>query len=191
MLIGAGCGNSSYQLSLTFQLSTMENELRDGEAWIPGYEDKYSVTKSGKVYSWHYDERRPLNVYVDSVGYEAVNLYKNGESTNRRVHEIMLKAFVRQPEPDEETRHKNGLKLDNRLDNLEWSSSQENANDRLKYNEQARGSQMNKSDLTEEDVREIRERAETEKGTELAEEFGVDTSTITRISKGETWSHVE
>lgn len=164
--------------------------LRNGERWIEGYENEYSITKSGRVYKWEDEERIPMNTTIGSKGYERINFRTENGQECRRIHELLLKTFVRKPEPGEETRHKNGLKLDNRLSNIEWSNPSENAKDRIRHGEQARGEDMNKSDLTADDVREIRERADEEAYTQVANDFDVSESTVGRIYREETWTHV-
>lgn len=70
---------------------------------------------------------------------------------------------------------------------------QENSDDMFAKgrNRHARGSEAGKAKLTEDQVREIRQRFEDGEGKwELAAEFGVGETTMRKLLQGETWSHV-
>src|SRR5574343_1086214 len=62
-----------------------------------------------------------------SRGYEKIILTKNNKSTLFSVHRLVAKMFIPNPENKEFVNHKNGNKLDNRVENLEWCSRSENA----------------------------------------------------------------
>ena len=58
---------------------------------------------------------------VNHEGYEVVTLHNNkGEWVVRYVHELVAEAFVPNPNGKKHVRHKDGDKLNNRADNLEW-----------------------------------------------------------------------
>ena len=93
---------------------------------IPGFED-YSITNDGRVFSHKSDLwLKPL---VDANGYHMVTFWKNGKSTLKKVHRLVLEVFDRTPALGEVCRHLNGNPQDNRLDNLRWGTVQENAID--------------------------------------------------------------
>lgn len=87
--------------------------------------------------------------------------------------------------------HKNGIKTDNRLENLEVVTNRENIehykNNLLTY----RGEKVNTAKLTEEDVREIRKKSDSGWSTaRLMRDYGVAKTTINRIISGRNWKHV-
>jgi hypothetical protein len=95
---------------------------------IPGFSN-YSISIGGVVYS----NRRPgskggaLKPYINANGYHTVNLYNdNGNVKNVRVHRLMAQAFIQNPDNKPQVNHINGVKTDNRLENLEWASAKEN-----------------------------------------------------------------
>lgn len=64
---------------------------------------------------------------VNEKGYRYVTMYWAGRKTTVKVHRLVMIAFVGQPTHGKtEVNHKNGVKLDNRLENLEWSSHKQN-----------------------------------------------------------------
>lgn len=96
--------------------------------WIDA---RYVVTDIGNVYSYadsHGGYRklgpRLLKVNVTNSGYAQVRLPIDGKYKWVSVARIILQAFT--GVVGEQVNHKNGLRLDNRLENLEWVSQSEN-----------------------------------------------------------------
>lgn len=85
----------------------------------------YVVYPDGRVYSNF--KKRFLKPYVSANGYERIKLYKNKtdwESTT--VHRLVATVFLEKPEGKDQVNHKNGIKTDNRVENLEWCTGSEN-----------------------------------------------------------------
>ena len=62
----------------------------------------------------------------DKDGYRIVNLSKNNNQKTAKVHRLVLAAFMPSIEGKNYCNHKNGNKLDNRIENLEWVTASEN-----------------------------------------------------------------
>ena len=59
-------------------------------------------------------------------GYCIIDLTKNMKKTTHLVHRIIAKTFIPNPQNKTEINHKNGIKTDNNINNLEWCTPSEN-----------------------------------------------------------------
>lgn len=110
------------------------------ETWksIRGYEGLYEVSDLGRVRSLGRavnskngsKQRKRVRVLTQEVtihGYCRVRLYdRNGDSKRYAVHRVVLETFV--GESPLQVNHRNEIKTDNRLENLEYVSARENCN---------------------------------------------------------------
>lgn len=111
------------------------------EIWkdIKGYEGLYQVSNMGRIKSlernvisynrWGIYERTVKSKIVNGGkrgGYKGVILYDNKNHKSCLVHRLVAEAFISNPKNKPEVNHKNGIKTDNRVQNLEWVTSQEN-----------------------------------------------------------------
>lgn len=104
------------------------------ELWKPinGYEDRYHISNLGRVKSIkrisEQDHLLPERILKPGNlrGYHRVLLLKNGHRKNVQVHRLVAKAFIPNPENKPQVNHINGVKNDNRVDNLEWVTASEN-----------------------------------------------------------------
>lgn len=88
---------------------------------IPGYTRQYLIDKEGLIYSL---KSGMFLVPQRHDGYERVRLCKYGKVTKFYVHRLVLLTFVRRSL--KEVNHKNGIKNDNRLSNLEYTTRSKN-----------------------------------------------------------------
>lgn len=85
---------------------------------VKGFEGLYSVTKDGKVYSLL--RNKFLKQHKNEKGYLGVNLNKNGKVYNKRVSRMVAEAYIPNPNNYPQVNHKNYIRDDNRVENLEW-----------------------------------------------------------------------
>ena len=67
-----------------------------------------------------------LKPHLRSDGYMFYNLTTEEKTFNRAVHRLLAIAFLHNPENKKEINHKNGIKTDFRIENLEWVTRSEN-----------------------------------------------------------------
>lgn len=101
----------------------MENQ----DIWkdIEDYEGYYKVSTLGKVKSIKFGREKILKVSISEQGYRHVQLTK-GTEKNFRVGRLTAIAFIPNPENKRTVNHKNGIKTDDRVENLEWNTHGEN-----------------------------------------------------------------
>jgi hypothetical protein len=110
------------------------------EKWrdIKGYEKLYQVSDLGRVRSMprlvHVSDGylRPISGKImkqgNIKGYRGVTLCKDGTRLSCSVHRLVAETFISNPLNKPEVNHINENKADNRVENLEWATSKENAN---------------------------------------------------------------
>lgn len=86
----------------------------------------YAVSDDGQV--WSYKSKKFLKPMSDSDGYLQVSLCKEGKVKSRKIHRLVAEAFIPNPLGLPQVNHRNEVKSDNRIENLEWCSAKDNVN---------------------------------------------------------------
>lgn len=95
------------------------------EEWkdISGYEN-YQISSYGNI--WSKNRNRMLKTINDKYGYKVINLYNSGKLKSLKVHRLVGKAFIQNPDEKPCIDHINGIIFDNIVSNLRWCTYSEN-----------------------------------------------------------------
>lgn len=147
------------------------------------YEDQYLVFHNGDIFNINGVKMSPS---IDRCGY----LHGLINGRNRLYHRIIAECFVPNPHNKPDINHINGIKTDNRAENLEWCTRSENVIHAYKTGLERTvvGINNHNSKLDDELVRYIRQSVKS--NYKLAKELGVDPSTIRDARNMKTWRHV-
>lgn len=98
------------------------------EIWrdVLDYEGFYQVSNMGRLKSLHYGKSTILNPSMASDGYKNVTLTLNGKKKYFRLHVLVARAFIPNPDNKPCVNHIDGDKSNNRADNLQWVTHSEN-----------------------------------------------------------------
>jgi transposase len=180
-------------------MNIVNEEWRD----ISGYEGYYQVSNLGRVRSCDRvvkTERgdraikmRLMKPNLHRRGYYRIDLQKASVRITCFVHRLVAIAFLPIQDGRDQVNHKNGIKTDNCVDNLEWCNQHENMRHAVEYGLKPSmvGENAVNSLLTESQVLEIRElRANGTKLRIIAEMYGVSLSAIAMVVYCYNWAHL-
>jgi len=158
---------------------------------VPGYEGKYSVDDTGVVYT---ARRRGtsggiLPQRLNSSGYYRVDLQDGNKKRSVFVHRIVAKAFIVRKPGRDYINHKDGNKLNNHVDNLEWCTRSENIvhayKNGLMHEFHPSGEKHTNSKLTDKEAIEIyRLHCAGESGIQIGKRFNVGKNVVYFIIHG-------
>lgn len=95
-------------------------------AYIQDYEGLYKINKKGEVLSVR--SGKLLKAGKNKQGYMNVVLSKNGESKVHKVHRLVARTFIPNPNNYPFINHKDEDKANNCVENLEWCTAKYNIN---------------------------------------------------------------
>ena len=168
--------------------------------WKPlkNFQETYEINRCGEIRRipgfWCHSFRL-LKKHMGNSGYYRVSISFNGLTKKFLIHRLVYETFLGQIPKNKTVNHKNGIKTDNRVCNLELCSRSEQMIHAYKnglQNVQRGEDRKNVSKLTEEQVIEIRQRyklGETT-GKELGKKYAVSAACIWKIIRRDSWSHI-
>lgn len=142
--------------------------------------DDYEVTRDGDVINRH--NGRKVKPQPNGKGY--LRFWVGGKHIF--VHRMVAKLYVPNPDNKPQVNHKDGNKLNNHADNLEWVTNQENRDHAMRTGLHLCGEKCSWAKLSKQQVLFIRNHPEITQ-TELAKAFEVSLSAIADIRNGRSW----
>lgn len=112
------------------------------EIWkdVKGFEGLYQISSTGKVFSMR--RNKEMNPKIDRYGYKTVTLYKNG-NYYKTVHRLVAETFLEKIDGCNIVNHKDSNKLNNNVENLEWTTVSGNTKHCFENNEKFREQVLN------------------------------------------------
>lgn len=160
----------------------------------------YYVSRDGRLWSswvrvaWSIDPEtiKPAKVQRGNGGYLVITFKRKGKRVKRLMHRLVLEAFVEDGPDGMEACHENGVRDDNRLENLRWDTRSENQKDRFRHGTDLNGTKHPSAKLQESDIPEIfRMRAEGMFQWEIARHFNITPQTVALILARKMWTKVD
>ena len=180
--------------------------LRENGMTFAAIASRFGISKRGAIVALSYPRsRRSLRtrnrVLRHCIGrgprcYPTVRLCANGKGKTCSVHSLVAAALLGPRPFGKEINHKNGVKTDPRLENLEYLTTSKNAEHAHRIlgipGTAQRGSQNGCAKLSESDVIQIRRSYSPGYGqlARLARQFKVTNTAIWRIVHRKTWRHI-
>lgn len=150
----------------------------------------FKISNLGNVFC-----RKKRRLYKGTNGYYLIRIKNKTYS----VHRLVAEAFLDNPQRKEQVNHKNGIKTDNRIENLEWCTRSENCKHAIKiglinplHKNRANGERCYASKLNSRQVKKIRDVYSLGRKSmrELGYAYGVSAVAIGHIIKRRNWKHV-
>ena len=160
------------------------------EIWrdVINYEGFYQISNMGRLKSLHYGKSTILNSGTARDGYKNVTLTVNGKKNYYRLHILVARAFIPNPENKPCVNHIDGDKSNNRADNLQWVNHSENTQHAYIMGLAKSGYEHHSAKFTPEQIEEIRKNYipyNSEFGASaLARKFHVNIKTVQKIVRG-------
>jgi hypothetical protein len=168
----------------------MQNEI-----WRPiiGYENHYEVSNLGNIR--RLGTNKNLKGSLSNKGYKCIKLSKFGVTKTHTVHKLITETFLGPCPEGHEVNHKDLIKINNDLNNLEYITPSENQKHSIAHGRKIAYGKDNGhglAKLTEEQVRHIRKLSkEGVKSTIIAKNYNMTYVSINNILKRKTWFWLE
>lgn len=157
----------------------MEEVFKD----VVGFEDYFQISNLGRLFSKR--SNKILKLHTNKSGYVSLATKIGGrQGINHcfKLHRVVAEAFLHNPDNKPEVNHKDGIKSNNIVTNLEWSTKSENIQHCNNLGLKRVGINSPYAKLNSKQVKKIRESNNT--NASLAREMQVSESTIAKVIAG-------
>ena len=174
------------------------------EIWkdVIGYEELYQASTMGRIKSLHKIGGASRQSFTGIMkpktnrgGYYVIHICKNGIAKETTVHKVIALTFLTNPYNLSTVNHKNGIKTDNRLENLEWCSIQDNLKHALETGlRKCDGENNGRSVFNKDDIIKAKLMYNTGKYSvrEVRDMIGKGTrGSLQRAISGDTWKSIQ
>lgn len=167
----------------------MEERWKD----IKGFEKHSKISSTGKV--WSYFSKRERKINIDKFGY--THLLFNGKNTrkNYSIHKLVALHFIPNPNKYTQINHKDGNKLNNNVENLEWCTiAENNKHARVNGLQNIKGIKNPRACISEEQVRQIRNIKKLYPNftyLQIGKIAKCSRDVVGGIVKNKTWKHIK
>lgn len=179
----------------------MSDEWKD----IVGYEGYYKISNTGEIKSLERFTKsnktrsrkvpaKIINFRIDKDGYKTRTLCKDAKKYKISEHRLVALTFLPNPNNLLQVNHKNGIKTDNRVENLEWCTDSENKRHALDNDLKipAKGDSIGTSKITNEQAIKIKQLFKKGYTTrKISDIFQISYQLVWKIKKDQTWSHIK
>ena len=167
---------------------------------IKGFECLYAVDRNGNIWAeprmerkWKWSHSGRWLKFGKRSGYSWVWLIRGQRRVGMPVHRIVAEAFLEKIPGKSHINHKNGIKTDNRVENLEWCTPAENLAHAWETGLIKKIVVIREPPKSVAEIRSrFRRRGDGKRSNvyELAKEFGIGKSQLYRIVRGQSWGKI-
>jgi len=156
--------------------------------FIEGFNNMYSIDKNGTVLSYQ-NGCKIIKSHLNNKGYLKVRLQNNSKDKTITIHRLIALHFIPNPENKKTVNHKDGNKLNNSIENLEWATQGEQISHAYKLKlRDSSGSKNPNTRFTEDDIIKMRSGAYSNK--ELVSMYKCRLSTLLNILNYKNWKNI-
>lgn len=171
--------------------------------------DRYYIDKLGNIYSYVNNHKgkliNPRKLKCWGKYPQCKIVMPDGSIKRIIIHRAVAEAFIPNPKNKPEVNHKNGIKTDNRVENLEWATRSENIKHGYKLGlykstdfHKKRASEANLGENNHFAILDVKKvlqikiliKEKNFSQSNIAKKYGVSSSTITAIKKKRAWAFV-